>query len=271
MNTRFLTPVSQADWAHAPVSEAASPRRIVAAAVSRARLPLALTAGLLAGLAVWAALLPVKLASSVAGDPDAVPLTWARSADRLPRLAWKAPILASLPETQERWSRTGPAGEETEDRLMLGDVAGSGAFALVFATRASARPTDSSFYLAAVRSAAKLGLVAGKVPQPAAHDGRFGPTQTALVSLTPVARGVAPRENCLAWRAEPGQPGLSLAGFVCLPGTQRADAAALECLLAGLSSADGAIRRMPDAPACREPASPPIASRTRVVVARARQ
>ena len=235
----------------------------------RARLPLALTIGLLGALIVWAALLPAPRVAPMPGDPDAVPFAWSRGTDRVPRLAWRTPMFAGLSETQARWSRLGPAGDETDDRLTMGDVGATDTFVALFATRAPSR-NEASFYLAVVRAAAKLGLVAGKMPQPVWHEGRFGATETALTSLSPISRSANAREGCLAWRAAGDPDGPSLIGFVCPSSPQKLDAASLECLLASLSSADGTIRRQPEPSACRkEPPSPP--GRTRTTVARTRQ
>ena len=244
-------------------------RQIVARAMLRIRLPLALTIGLLGALVVWVALLPTPRAAPAAGDPDAIPFAWTRGTDRVPRLAWRTPMFAGLSETQARWSRLGPAGDEIDDRLTMGDVGSTEAFAALFATRAPAR-SDASFYLAVVRAAAKLGLVAGKMPQPAWHEGRFGATETTATSLSSISRNASPREGCLAWRAAGDPDGPSLIGFVCPPSSQKVDAASLECLLANLSSADGAIRRQPEPNACRIDLPAP-AGRTKTAVARTRR
>ena len=223
----------------------ASWRRLARFAIS-ARMPLAMTGGLLAALLVLLIFLPDPTPRPPAVKGDIGAAAWTRQSVNA-RLALRSSSLTGLSQASTLWLRQRGEDRETEDRLTVGEIEGASPYLLTVASRPGAAAAETSLFTASARMAANAGLTISRFARTGDHVGRFGATETARVSLSRVFPSGPSRESCIAWRAGVAGPDLGLGGVVCPAQGQSIDETKVECLLRDLTAlpaADGVLRQL---------------------------
>jgi hypothetical protein len=140
----------------------------------------------------------------------------------------QAPVLYgfeknTLPVTIEARQHTNGAREDT---LVLGRF-GEARHARITLLQGSTEPARS-FFIDIVRRAAQAGLAVSRNAQSRMVATKFGPLETALITLT------GPREQeCQAFRFPQNEAGFGFEGWLC--GAAPVDEAQLACFVDGLS------------------------------------
>ena len=222
--------------------------RVLAGAAYYARLPLALSGGLIAALAVFLTLspAPARVATTDA-DLDVGAGVWTRASDARPALSLTSLPFAALPSGAAVWTRTRAGVVEVEDRLTVGDVDGNGPFVLaIVAHRPDGEHVPASLFLASARHAADAGLAVGRFTPLPEESGTRGLVEVGRIALAR-AVGFGPvRNDCVAWRTGRKDGSLRVEGVACLPG-DRPDLERVACLMQdlamGVSDVEPSLRR----------------------------
>jgi hypothetical protein len=220
----------------APVRPA---RRVAAAALLRLRLPIALSAGLVAGLVVFTLALPTLPTPARSVRTDALSGLWMPRPAAQPVVVFDAFGLAGLPRryealARERTDETGQDRHEREDRLTIGSMAGDAPFLRIILARSpDAGQPAGSFYIDSARRAADAGLAVDRFRAAGDFMTRFGAVETASVALS---QGDTKRPDCLALRFGAADAALDFMALACPSAGRRFEEAQVACLFRTLDS-----------------------------------
>jgi hypothetical protein len=151
---------------------------------------------------------------------------WVEIAKPAPLFALSAPQLAHEKAT---YAARRHEGGGREDSLTLGDFGSGRPFLRLSVYRHGAEEAaEVPFYVEMARRAAPLGLgiVHANVEQD--QPTRFGPLQTAALSLS---QGPSERGGCRGFRLVQEEAGLTIAGLACAAANEFLSAADLACLV----------------------------------------
>jgi hypothetical protein len=201
--------------------------RVAPRAVQAARDAALKLAGVCAALLAAAGFLLQPPEAAAPSAPASVRSGWVEIARPAPLFSLAAPQLAR--EKTLYAARRHEGGGGREDSLTVGDFGGGRAFLRLSVYRHGAeKAADAPFYVEMARRAAPLGLSIVRASLEQVQPTRFGPLETAALSLS---QGESARGDCRGFRLVQDQPALTIAGLACPGGQEVWSPADLACLV----------------------------------------
>jgi hypothetical protein len=213
---------------HSPAIEpGASRRHIAPVAVQAVRDAALKLAGVCAALLAAAGfLLPAPESAAPAASVSIRP-GWVEIAKPAPMFALSAPQLGH--EKSIYAARRHEGGGGREDSITFGDFGGVKPFVRLSVYRHGAeKAAEAPFYVEMARRAAPLGLSIVYASLEQDQPSRFGPLETATLSLS---QGQSQRGACRGFRLVQDSPSVTIAGLACPGANEVLSAADLACLV----------------------------------------
>lgn len=160
-------------------------------------------------------------------SPIGVRSGWVEIVKPAPLFALTAPQLGH--EKSVYAARRHETGGGREDSLTVGEFGGGRPFLRLSIYRHGAeKAAEAPFYVEMARRAAPLGLSIVHASLEQDQSTRFGPLETAALSLS---QGQSKRDACRGFRLVQDTPGLTIGGLACAGADQDLSAADVGCLV----------------------------------------